>query len=296
MKHILTFSGGKDSLATLVWAKLNLKKFDVVFCDTGWENEKTYTHIKDIEKYLGFEIIVLKSTVYKNFVDMCKKKKRVPSTKARFCTEHLKTTPMIDFVLSLNEDVVVYQGVRNDESEARSVLKMKDEYFKFYFEPYGKTKKGADKYHTYRKADVLAYCNTFSADVFRPVIKWTANDVFNYIFSNDLRPNELYFEGFSRVGCFPCVQCNQGEIKLIAKNYPEKVAELREIERMLGRTFFPPNYIPDRFCSIRTVNKKGKVVFIPTVDDVIAYVSDDQNQLTIFPASPCLSVYNICDK
>ena len=37
MKVIVTFSGGKDSLASLLWARNNLtKNFITVFCDTGW--------------------------------------------------------------------------------------------------------------------------------------------------------------------------------------------------------------------------------------------------------------------
>ncbi len=38
MKVIVTFSGGKDSLASLLWVRNNLTKdFITVFCDTGWE-------------------------------------------------------------------------------------------------------------------------------------------------------------------------------------------------------------------------------------------------------------------
>ncbi|MND76068.1 hypothetical protein D3C80_677050 [compost metagenome] len=239
---------------------------------------------------------MLKSREFNGFIDLSVKKKRVASTKARFCTEELKTKPMIDYVLSLQEDVMIYQGVRSDESIARSVLKMKDEYFKFYYEPYGFDKKGRPKYHTYRKKDVFAFCDKYSVDVFRPIIKWNANQVFNYIFSNDLKPNELYFEGFSRVGCFPCVQCRHTEIKLIAKSYPDRIDAIRNLEKSIGRTFFPPKYIPPEYCSIRTVNKKGKVSYVPTIDDVVKYVSDDKNQVELYVPEPCLSVYNICDK
>jgi len=45
MKWLVTFSGGKDSLATIIWAKQNLQDFDVVFSDTGWESPKTYAHL-----------------------------------------------------------------------------------------------------------------------------------------------------------------------------------------------------------------------------------------------------------
>lgn len=43
MKIIVTFSGGKDSLAALLWVRNNMTtNFIAVFCDTGWESEITY--------------------------------------------------------------------------------------------------------------------------------------------------------------------------------------------------------------------------------------------------------------
>lgn len=88
MKIIVTFSGGKDSLASLLWIRNNLsKKFETVFCDTGWESEITYNHIKDIDQKLGLNIVYLKSKQYDGMIDMVKKKGRFPSTMSRFCTE-----------------------------------------------------------------------------------------------------------------------------------------------------------------------------------------------------------------
>lgn len=298
MKHILTFSGGKDSLATICWAKDNLKEFDVVFCDTNWEEVKTYRHIKEIEAYIGKPIIPLQNQNFEGLIDLFIKKKRSASTKARFCTEELKTKPMIDFVLSLNDDVTVYQGVRAEESLSRAAMMAKDEYFKFYFEPYGTDNKGKSKYHTYRKKDIQQYTNTFSVDVVRPILKWTAAQVFDFIFSHGLKPNPLYYEGFSRVGCFPCIMARHDEIKLIAEKYRHRIDEIRKYEEANnGRTFFPPNYIPARYCSKRTISKKGKVVMCPTIDDVVKYVTDDENQGKLFEnKGGCISVYNICER
>lgn len=42
MKHVVCFSGGKDSTALVLWAKENLAEFITVFCDTGWEHKITY--------------------------------------------------------------------------------------------------------------------------------------------------------------------------------------------------------------------------------------------------------------
>lgn len=47
MKVIVSFSGGKDSLASLLWVRNNLTKdFITVFCDTGWEHPLTYKYYR----------------------------------------------------------------------------------------------------------------------------------------------------------------------------------------------------------------------------------------------------------
>lgn len=295
--HIITFSGGKDSLATLIWAKNNLTEFKVVFCDTGWESVKTYKHIKEVENDLGIEIIRLVNPNFENLVDLFIKKGRSASTKARFCTEELKVKPMIDYILDQDEDITIIQGVRAEESEQRRTFKEKDEFFKFYFEPYWHDKKGKPKFHTYRKKDIIAYCNKHSVDVYRPILSWLAAQVFQYIFENGLKPNPLYFEGFSRVGCFPCIMCIHDEVRQIMELYPERIDEIRNLELQSNSTFFPPNYIPRKYCTKKCVSKKtGKYTYAPTIDDVLKYLLDDPNQVRLFTKQTgCVSVYNICD-
>ena len=124
MKHIVAFSGGKDSLATLllVIEKFGKKYLEVIFCDTGWESPVTYQHIKDVEGKLNIKVIFLKSKKYNGFYDLSIKKKRVASPKARFCTEELKVKPMIDYILSKREHIIIYQGIRAEESRNRAIM------------------------------------------------------------------------------------------------------------------------------------------------------------------------------
>jgi len=296
MKYITSFSGGKDSEAVEIWAAINLPEHETIFCDTGWESTKTYQHINQHQKITGKQITILKSTEFSDFFDLCIKKKRVASTKSRFCTQKLKTEPMIDYILSHTEDITVLQGVRNDESDQRRNLSAKDEFFKFYFQPYKIDKRGKELFHTYRKKDVFAWCEKYSCDVHRPIIKWSANDVFDFIKANGRTPNPLYFEGFTRVGCFPCINARHSEIRLIAQNYPERIDRIRELEQALGTSFFPANYIPDRFCDRPYVNKKNQRVFFASIDAIVSYVTDNTDQQKLFcTPKGCQSIYNICE-
>ncbi len=102
MTNIIAFFGGKDSTALILWAKENLDSFQTIFCDTGWEDQITYDYIKYINKtLLNGKLIVLKSEKYDGFEDLAIKKKRVPSTMARFCTQELKLFPTQKYIKSL---------------------------------------------------------------------------------------------------------------------------------------------------------------------------------------------------
>lgn len=96
MKVIVTFSGGKDSLAALLWVREHITtNFTTVFCDTGWEHPLTYEYINRIADKLHLDLVTLKSHKYDGMVDLARQKKRWASTRARFCTVELKTKPTI---------------------------------------------------------------------------------------------------------------------------------------------------------------------------------------------------------
>ena len=222
MKILVSFSGGKDSQACLIQA---FKQYGgggnltAVFCDTGWEHPDTYKHVNDVCLQMGVRLITLKSKY--DFVSLAVHKKRFPSTNARFCTSELKMKPMIDYVLSLKESCIIIQGIRAGESTARAAMEEECMYFKSYFQP---NKKGRTE--NYRSKDVKEWCSQYDASVLRPIFKWSAQQVIDCILDAGQEPNPLYYRGFSRVGCFPCIMCRHKEIELIAKNDPEMCQRL----------------------------------------------------------------------
>lgn len=298
MQIICTFSGGKDSLASLIWVKENLSaNFKTVFCDTGWESPLTYQYINDINVSLNLNLITLRSKKYSGLLDLAGQKGRFPSTKSRFCTEELKAKPMIDFILDeINDHCLIIQGIRGGESLSRSKMSSQCRFFKYYFEPYNFSPSGKPKYHTYRKKDVLNFCSKFSEDVLRPVFDWSGKQVIDYIFSHSISPNPLYSMGFSRVGCFPCIMANHSEFLNILNRFPDHINMLASEEQRLNSSFFKPDYIPARFCSGSVINKKGIVSSYPFVPDIIKYLSSKNATIDLFnePTS-CMSFYGICE-
>jgi 3'-phosphoadenosine 5'-phosphosulfate sulfotransferase (PAPS reductase)/FAD synthetase len=285
VKNIISFSGGKDSTALILWAIENLKEFDTVFCDTGWEHPITYEYIQYInEKLLDAKLNIIKSKKYNGFYDMCIKKKRVPSTMARFCTEALKIKPMQEFVKQFLPDTEIYVGIRANESYSRSKLPMK------------------------------AYADIYNCDIVRPLLHWTAQDCFDIMKRHNIKPNPLYKMGMKRVGCMPCVMVSHKEMKSIYDRFPEIANNIQKLENELGSTFFPPNYIPDAFCSRFIIQRKpiykdddldiDEIIgyknvrkYYPTADDVKKYLCGN-NQDGLFPepeGETCMSYYSICE-
>lgn len=290
--HIVSFSGGKDSTALLLWAKENLPDFTAVWMDTGWESPITYAYVDLIDRMiLGGSLVRLSSSEYNGFRDLCAKKGRVPSTKARFCTQHLKLNPLAEYFDTLRDRYVIhnYIGIRAQESHARS--KMPDKNFDL---------------------------DWLGCWMHRPLLAWTADDVFEMHRKHRIPPNPLYKLGMKRVGCMPCIMANHTDMRQIIKHMPEVIENIREIELELDSSFFPPKYIPDRYCS-RSIKKRVSVktkvendlffenktilrgekeveAFYPMIDDVVKYLADNPDQLT-FDREPqsCMSHYNICE-
>lgn len=291
MKVIVTFSGGKDSLASLLWVRNNLTKdFITVFCDTGWEHPLTYKYIEEIRNQLGLNLVIIKSKKFDGMVDLSLKKSRWPSSQRRFCTSELKIIPMIDYILDkVNDNILMIQGIRAAESAKRAEMSKQCTYFKYYVQPYGKDKNGNDKFHTYRRKDVLAFRAKYADDLLRPVFDWSAQQVIDYILDNGLEPNPLYRMGYKRVGCYPCIMASQKDIYNIIIQNPERISYIADLEQKLSSSFFGPDKIPSKYY-------KGEY---PLINDVVRYVQDKHPVGSLFDDdetfTSCMSYYGLCE-
>lgn len=267
--NILAYSGGADSGALAVWMQRENIHFTPVFCDTGWEHPMTYAHIADFNtKVFRGTLVTLKPEGrYVDMPSLVQIKKRVPSAKARFCTQELKVEPMKVFLAGLEESPTVYQGIRADESEARRMAKRSE------------------------------WSDVYDCLVERPLLTWTKAEVFAFHKEHGIPVNPLYLLGAGRVGCFPCVLINQGELRRLTESQPEIWDRIEALSgRANGRSFFPPKYIPDWACTGRAIRKKdGKEVCFPTNADVKRYVLETDQEKLDYTFSACMSVYNLCE-
>lgn len=292
MQILVSFSGGKDSQASLIWSiqKYGLKNVKAVFCDTGWDSPLTYNHIENVCSNMGVELVVLKSRVYSNFLDLAVKKQRFPSSLARFCTSELKVIPFIDYILDNPAHYIVIQGIRASESVKRSGMQSQCTYFKYYSTPYSEN----GKTHSYRKKEVLVYNSKFVCDIVRPLFDWSSQAVIDYIIDNGQVPHPFYSMGFKRVGCFPCFQSSLPELKELLFRFPERFDYLESCEKLVGTSFFKSDHIPFRF---RSGEGKTAAIRYTLVSDMRNYLKNRNLTPDIFqdPAETCSSYYHLCE-
>ncbi len=142
------------------------------------------------------------------FLDLCLWKGMFPSNRSRFCTDFLKTRAFVSFVDNLTkakQPVIVWQGIRREESEKRKRAKL--------FE-----RVGPGFYY------------------FRPLIHWKERDVFQCIADHGLHPNPLY-QSIGRVGCAPCIYSNKNDLRSILQsgNGPETMEKILEWEHRVSK-------------------------------------------------------------
>ena len=233
---ILSCSGGKDSTATGLYLKELDIPFQAIFCDTGWEHEDTYRYLCDVlpglfgeikwltgghkwpeklkipllrdsgaskeeidvqeraeaarmaatcEEYAReIEALLFDEWRPSEFVRRALQKAVFPARVLRWCTQETKFFPARDFLATLDHPLNVV-GIRHEESRARSEM------------PEYEFDSGLD------------------SDVWRPIIRWTLDDVIEIHKRHGVTPNPLYLRNASRVGCYPCIFSRKSEIAMV---------------------------------------------------------------------------------
>ena len=178
----VSFSGGKDSQAVLdlVTRVILSEDIDVIFTDTTLEHDLTHVTVeKSIEYYkekcpgLTFNTARPIKSASELFKYM-----GLPSRFHRWCTPALKTAPynkLINNLVGTNSKIIVFEGVRGEESARRSKYK--------------------------KIADGVKHPSIINA---RPILDWNFSEVILYNYYRGLPMNPLYRKGLSRVGCVLC--------------------------------------------------------------------------------------------
>jgi 3'-phosphoadenosine 5'-phosphosulfate sulfotransferase (PAPS reductase)/FAD synthetase len=198
---VASVSGGKDSAAMSLYLQELGIEHDRIFLDTGWEHPDTYEYLRgELAAKLG-PITWVRAE--RQMEELIRHKGMFPSRVIRFCTQLLKVQPMAKHLGALIDsgvDCVNAVGVRAAESAARA------------------------------KLAPWEWQEAFDCEVWRPLLRWSEEEVIAIHRRHDLRPNPLYLAGALRVGCWPCIFARKSEIRLVAETDPRRIVQLKVLE------------------------------------------------------------------
>lgn len=218
-RPIVSVSGGKDSTAMclhLMEMGYTRDDYDRVFMDTGWEHKSTYAYLDKLEETVG-PITRLSADIrvrdeHRKYVEHYEERigwrspmiRRIllhqsfPTRNGKWCTQELKIRPVTKHVAELDHDYLMLVGIRREESPRRS------------------------------RMTEWEWSDAFDCWVWRPLIAWTEKQVIDIHHRWNLVPNQLYLNGSTRVGCWPCINSRKKEI---ARLDEERVSLIRDLEK-----------------------------------------------------------------
>jgi len=205
-KHIVMFSGGKDSTAMLLlMIEKGMQIDEICFADTGMEFPEMYEHIEKVENYIKRNIVKIhidKTWMYW-FSEHEKKQGKnkgdkgygwCGKTHCRWGTA-LKKQAINKYLkqLKIDNDIVEYHGVASDE--------------------WSRTQKN--------KGREICY----------PLVEFgfTEKQALNYCYSKGFTWSGLY-ENLARVSCYCCDQKRIGELKWVYNERPELWKKLLDMQ------------------------------------------------------------------
>ncbi|UCE37532.1 MAG: phosphoadenosine phosphosulfate reductase family protein [Thermoplasmata archaeon] len=182
-----SFSGGKDSLATLLLALDAGLSPKILFVDTGLEFEETKSHVDEIAKM--FDLEVVKENAHDAFWENVPNF-GPPGKDFRWCCKSCKLGPTVRLISKHFPDgVVSLIGQRAYESEQRA-------------------KKGRIWENPWVPGQLGV----------SPIQDWTALHIWLYIFSKKVPYNIWYERGLERIGCFMCPASDMADLEIV-KSY-----------------------------------------------------------------------------
>lgn len=231
---IVGVSGGKDSVATWLWALENLPPEKVVPVHNptgaGWPENGNY--LAYLEGRIGQQIVHARAGDIPlplrrdgkpradwysapSLFEMIRGRGKWPSYWQRYCTRYLKQVPIRQYAHAYPNPCLLL-GVRAEESKSRAKLEQ--------FDP------GDSTYRDWVALRTPSYY---------PILHWPVGDVWIYLEQNHISKNPVY-QHTDRVACWCCpMRSDRGSVVTFCQLYPDIAADAVSLEREIGHTWQP---------------------------------------------------------
>ncbi|MCE5337439.1 MAG: phosphoadenosine phosphosulfate reductase family protein [Methanomicrobiaceae archaeon] len=185
----VSYSGGKDSLATLLVVLKALGPVPLLFADTGLEFPETYENVDAVVAHYGLEVLRIcdKEMFWEEF-----EKNGPPAVDNRWCCKVCKLHPVGRLIDEHWGECLSFIGQRKYESVKRMQSR-----------------------RIWRNSHVPQQLSA------APIQQWTAMHVWLYIFREKAPYNRLYERGLDRIGCFMCPSSDLATFEIIRDSCPE---------------------------------------------------------------------------
>lgn len=222
----ISFSGGKDSQVIFLLARMKYRQHQLfaMFSDTHDEWPQTYQAISDFEQWIDVPIHTLNSI---GIHELLRHHKSCwPMMGRRFCTKDLKMLPQRDFLDQ--------QGYAQLRIRGGHKYRSGEDYAPMYKAPLmlvgERWLEGGDRKNLpfdERESFMLR-------QVHRPILDWTIENVWDFIFSMQAPINSIYTLGIKRAACAGCIFAKPEEIMMLYDHQPQLFHAWKETETYIN--------------------------------------------------------------
>lgn len=290
---VVAFSGGKDSLATLLTAIEREIGFVTVFADTGNEHPLTYEYVDYVERALGIEILRVKADFSARIAkkrEYIEKKweselivSRWGEKKSRRALSKIEIAEALDALHPTGNpflDLILQKGMMPTPRQKFCSMELKQmPMFEQVYEPamaLGLTPicwQGVRAQESAARSRYEPVEETADGLIlYRPLLMATHEEVLSLAKRHGVKHNPLYQQGMARVGCMPCINCSNRELAEIGRRFPEEINRIAKWEKLVAKTTRNPESRESGVVSFFPFKKKEQDPHF-TAHDAVALAS-----------------------
>lgn len=199
MRKLMWFSCGIASACAAKLAVTEYTETEVLYCDTlKYEHQDNTRFLKDVEKWIGKEIKILRSKKYSDIYDVFDKTGWLVGHGMARCTTELKRVPRFEY--QKPDDIHIFGYTVEEKKRAERFEEQNVEKVQWILIEHGMTKQ----------------------------------DCVDMVQSAGVEVPAMYKLGYKNNNCIGCVKGGMGYWNKIRKDFPEMFEKMAQQERKMG--------------------------------------------------------------